>query len=58
MNIANDVCDLIGKMPLLELKKPFGGLPVRVLAKIDCCNPISIKDRAVLHMIQSAISQG
>ena len=58
MYIANNASDLIGNTPLLELKNLFGDLPARVLAKMECCNPTSIKDRAVLNMIRSAMSQG
>ena len=58
MNTTADVCELIGKTPLLELRNLFGDLPARILAKMECCNPTSIKDRAVLNMIRSAMSQG
>ena len=58
MNITADACDLIGNTPLLELKNLFGDLPARILAKMECCNPTSIKGRAVLNMIRSAMNQG
>ena len=58
MNTIADVCEVIGKTPLLELRNVFGDLPARILAKMECCNPTSIKDRAVLYMIRSAMTQG
>ena len=58
MNIKTDICDLIGNTPLLELSRLFKKSPARILAKMECCNPTSIKDRAVLNMIQSAMHQG
>lgn len=58
MNTIADVCEVIGKTPLLELRNVFGDLPARILAKMECCNPTSIKDRAVLNMIRSAMTQG
>ena len=58
MNTVVDVCKLIGNTPLLELKNVFEDLPARILAKMECCNPTSIKDRAVLNMIRLAMSNG
>ncbi len=58
MRIVNDACQLIGNTPLFELKNVFGDAPARILAKMECCNPTSIKDRAVLSMIRSAMREG
>lgn len=58
MKIMTDVCDLIGNTPLLELKNIIKDSPARILAKMESCNPTSIKDRAVLNMIRSALDQG
>ena len=58
MFIARDVCDLIGRTPLLELRRLFPDGQSRILAKLECCNPTSIKDRAVLSMIRAALAQG
>ena len=58
MNTIADIREVIGNTPLLELKNVFEDLPARILAKMECCNPTSIKDRAVLNMIRSAVRQG
>ncbi len=58
MNITQNACDLIGRTPLLEMKHIFKGAPARILAKMECCNPTSIKDRAVQNMIQKAMERG
>jgi cysteine synthase A len=58
MNTIVNICELIGNTPLLELRNLFGDLPARILAKMECCNPTSVKDRAVLNMIRSAIDRG
>jgi cysteine synthase len=58
MHITADACDLIGDTPLLELRRVFGDLPARILAKMECSNPTSVKDRAVLSMIRAAMTHG
>jgi len=58
MNIVTDACQLIGNTPLFELKNVFGSIPTRILAKMECSNPTSIKDRAVLNMIRTAMREG
>ena len=58
MRIITDASQLIGNTPLLELKNIFGNIPARILAKMECCNPTSVKDRAVLNMIRSAMREG
>lgn len=56
MMIAKDLKDLIGKTPLLELKHIFPNSKSRILAKLEILNPMSIKDRPVLNMIQKSIA--
>jgi cysteine synthase A len=56
--IVNDVTGLIGGTPLLKLKRLFPDSPARVLAKLELCNPTSVKDRAVLSMIRAAWDAG
>ncbi len=56
--LGRSVIDLIGHTPLIELQKLFADSPARILAKMECCNPTSIKDRAVLNMIRSAMDRG
>ncbi len=58
MFIANDVTEVIGKTPLLKLARLFPDCPANILAKLELCNPTSIKDRAVLNMVQKAIARG
>ena len=58
MFIANDVTEIIGKTPLLKLARLFPDSPATILAKLELCNPTSIKDRAVLNMVQKAIARG
>jgi cysteine synthase A len=56
--VAEDVAGLIGGTPLMRLERLFPDSPAPVLAKLELCNPTSIKDRAVLSMIRSAWDAG
>ena len=58
MIVAEDLTDLIGRTPLLRLGRLFAGSPARVYAKLELCNPTSIKDRPVLSMIRAALADG
>lgn len=58
MIIANDFTDLIGKTPILELKRLFPESKARLLAKLELFNPMSIKDRPVFNMICAAMEEG
>jgi cysteine synthase A len=56
MNYHDDLTSLIGNTPLLRLKKLA---PVEmILAKCELMNPISIKDRPVLQIIEDAEADG
>lgn len=61
MRIYNDVTEIIGNTPLLELsgyEKKYS-LPAKLLAKLERQNPAgSIKDRAALYMINDAEKRG
>lgn len=61
MKIYENVTELIGKTPLMEVKnleKEFG-LRARVLAKLEYFNPAgSVKDRVALSMIEEAERTG
>lgn len=51
--------DLVGKTPLIELTQLHTPGDVRIFAKMEGHNPGgSVKDRAALHMIESALQRG
>ena len=59
--ICKSVTDLIGGTPMLELNNiaKADGLSVRLLAKVEGCNPAgSAKDRVALNMILDAEEKG
>jgi len=61
MKIYNSVTELIGRTPLLRLCRfeKEHGLPVALLAKLECLNPAgSAKDRVGLRMIDDAEERG
>lgn len=58
MRYANDITGLVGRTPMVALSRLFGK-GNRVLAKLEQYNPCgSVKDRAALAMIQSAVEKG
>ncbi len=61
MNIVSSVTGLIGRTPLLELRR-YGAahdLPATILAKLECMNPAgSAKDRVAARMIAQAEAEG
>src|SRR6185437_1957455 len=53
------IIDLIGNTPMAELKRVNPNPNVRIFAKLEGNNPGgSVKDRAALNMIRSAIERG
>ena len=58
MIIAENLTDLIGKTPLLKLNHLFPETKAEIMAKLELCNPMSIKDRPVLNMIGTAMAEG
>jgi len=56
---AKNVAELIGRTPLVELKRFATGAEATVLAKLEMFSPGgSLKDRAALKMVQEAEAQG
>jgi cysteine synthase A len=59
MKIANNVCELIGNTPLVQLNRVASGVKPRIVAKLESANPAnSVKDRIGLAMIESAEREG
>jgi cysteine synthase len=56
LRYAKSLLDLIGKTPLLHLARFCPGFSV--FAKCEFRNPVSLKDRPVLQIIQDAEQQG
>jgi cysteine synthase A len=57
--IAEDITRLVGKTPLVRLRRIGAGLPVELIAKLESFNPCSsVKDRIGLSMIEAAEKQG
>ncbi|WP_129715807.1 cysteine synthase CysM [Pedobacter sp. SYP-B3415] len=55
----NSIIDCIGNTPLAEIRKLHDNPQVRIFAKLEGNNPGgSVKDRAALNMIRSAIERG
>jgi cysteine synthase A len=58
MIVAENLTDLIGNTPLLKLSRIFPEAKANIFAKLELCNPMSIKDRPVLNMIRTAMAEG
>ncbi len=57
--IADNLCQLIGKTPLLRLAKFAENPDIHILGKLESFNPgSSVKDRIALAMIESAEAEG
>jgi cysteine synthase A len=58
-NIYDDITELVGKTPLVRLKRLGKELPGEVLVKLESFNPLSsVKDRIGLNMIKAAEREG
>ena len=58
MRVAKDLTELIGGTPLLALERLYPDSEATVYAKLELLNPMSIKDRPVLHMVREAMARG
>ncbi len=59
MNIANDISELIGNTPLVQLNRLPKPDSARIVAKLEFFNPgNSVKDRIALAMLDAAIADG
>lgn len=60
MNIYSDATKLIGKTPLLRLERiqEKYALKAEIVAKLECFNPYSVKDRVALNIILQAEEKG
>lgn len=59
MRIADDITQLVGRTPLVRLRKIGRDLPGEVIAKLEFFNPCSsVKDRPALAMIEDAEVKG
>lgn len=59
MGVYSSVEEIIGKTPILELKKFGEGAAARIFAKLEYMNPAgSVKDRVALSMLNAAEKSG
>lgn len=59
MNIAQNITQLIGNTPLVQLNRLGAGLPARIAVKLEAFNPgSSVKDRIAIAMIEAAEKAG
>jgi cysteine synthase A len=59
MRIANDITELVGRTPLVRLRRLTANVGAQVIAKLEFFNPAhSVKDRIGLSMIQAAEKAG
>lgn len=59
MNIANNVTELIGNTPLVQINRLTAGCGARVVAKLEFFNPAhSVKDRIAASMLDAAQAAG
>ena len=59
MKIANNVTELVGNTPLVQLNRVTTGCVASVVAKLEFFNPAhSVKDRIAVAMIDAAVAAG
>jgi cysteine synthase A len=58
MQVIDDIGELVGRTPMLRLRKLFPNSPANILGKLELFNPMSVKDRPVRHIINKALAEG
>jgi len=58
VGIVDSVLDLVGRTPMMTLSRTFPNCEGQIVAKLECMNPTSIKDRPMLNLIKVAMSKG
>ena len=58
MRVIDGIDELIGSTPMLRIAKLFPDCPANIFAKLELCNPMSVKDRPVKYMVQAALADG
>lgn len=59
MKIANNIIELIGRTPMVQLNRLGADLPARIAVKLESFNPGgSVKDRIAVAMIEAAEQSG
>jgi len=59
LKYASNICDLIGKTPMVKLNDTVSDVPALVLAKLEFLNPCgSLKDRMAYYIITDAEESG
>lgn len=56
--IVDAISELVGGTPMIRLRRLFPDTDAKILAKLELANPMSVKDRPVLNMIERALSDG
>ena len=58
MRVIDDISELVGRTPMLRVRKLFGDTPATILGKLELTNPMSVKDRPVRFIIERALAAG
>ncbi|MEW6582241.1 MAG: cysteine synthase A [Actinomycetota bacterium] len=59
MPIADSIIDLVGRTPLVRLRRIAEGVDATILGKLEAMNPAgSVKDRIGMSMVEAAEEQG
>ncbi|MEI6513842.1 MAG: pyridoxal-phosphate dependent enzyme, partial [bacterium] len=59
MRIANNIIELVGNTPLVQLNRVSDGSAAKIVAKLEFFNPLgSVKDRIGVSMIEAAERDG